>query len=153
MKKIILLLTLLLLANYSANADTKFDVLPIKKIEANPINIAVSLTERTDSATIASICEYYGYIIQPSQDGYTIFKHPNGSIIRYSFNNSDNRSKYPTIEVKCKASPKEKDQRLKNLNFQKSGNSYERRALNSTIKCTYGPRGFIVFSQFLKVKQ
>ncbi len=137
------------------SAETKFDVHPIKKIEANPINVAVSLTERTDSATIASICEYYGYIKQPSQDDYTVYKHSNGSIIRYSFNKGDyvGKNEYPSIEVKSKGTQKEKDEILKNLNFQKSGNSYERRGMSSTIHCSNGVHGFLIIQQSTKTKK
>ncbi len=148
------MLNLFLIAVFSLKADRKLDVIPIRKIEANPINVAVSLTERTDSATIASICEYYGYINQPSQKDYTVFQHPKGSIIRYSFKKADvtTGSKYPTIEVKCKGTQKEKEVILKNLNFQKSGNSYERRGMSSSIRCISGTRGFLIIQQHLITK-
>lgn len=114
MRKEILILTLLLFLN----------ILPIhavKKVEANAINVAVMLTEQVDSDGIASTCEYYGYERQPSQDGYDVYKHPNGSIIRYTFTTAENGNEYPTIEVKSKGTQKDKDKLLKGLNFQKNG--------------------------------
>ncbi|MDE6742074.1 MAG: hypothetical protein K2J58_07065 [Muribaculaceae bacterium] len=126
--------------------------MPVKKIEANPINVAVMLTEQLDSASIAATCEYYGYINQPSQDGYVTFKHPNGSIIRYSFTIADNGKQYPTIEVKSKGTQKEKDQRLQELNFNKNGNTYERRSIGYTTRCTSAPQGFLRLSNHPKEK-
>ena len=121
----------------------------VKKVEANPINVAVILTEKTDSASIASTLLYYGYVLSsdsnPSQK--TEYIHPNGSVIRYSFTKADNGKLYPTIEVTSKASQKEKDQILKSLNFQKNGNAYERRSISHSTRCTNGPRGSLIFQQ------
>ncbi|MDE5870854.1 MAG: hypothetical protein K2H22_02760 [Muribaculaceae bacterium] len=147
MKAYILTLLLFLINIFPAGADSKFDIHPIKKIEANPINVAVMLSERPDSISIASTCEYYGYILQSPQDGYTVFKHPNGSVIRFTFKEADNGKKYFTIEVRSKDSQKEKDQILQNLNFQKSGNACVRRSVGYTTRCTNGPRGALIFQQ------
>ena len=117
------------------------------KIEANPINVAAILTELPDSTALASTCEYYGYIQQPPQDGYTVYKHPNGSVIRYSFNEADNGKSYSTIEVIFKVSQKEKDSILQKLNFHKTGNAYERRSVGYATRCTNGRHGAIIFQQ------
>lgn len=128
-----------------------FSLLPIGaatlKIEANPINVAAILTELPDSTALASTCEYYGYIQQSPQDGYTVYKHPNGSVIRYSFNETDDGKSYSTVEVTSKVSQKEKDSILLALNFQKAGNVYERRSVGYTTCCTNGHRGALIFQQ------
>ena len=122
------------------------------KLEANPINLAVILTEKNDSATIASICEFYGYQTQPSQDGYTVYQHPNGSIIRYNFTHADDGRKYATIEVKSKISSKEQDEILKNLRFQKAGNVYERPSITHQTRCSQS-QGLLRFSNHPKSKK
>ena len=133
MKQFFLLLLAVLLSSLHINA--------VKRIEANPINVAVMLSEQTDSTTLASTCEYYGYILQQPQEEYTVLKHPNGSVIRYTFKEDDNGKALPSIEVTSKASQKEKDQILNSLNFQKTGDSYERRSVGYTIRCSNGPHG------------
>lgn len=65
----------------------------IKKIEANPINIAVILIEKQDSASVISTCEYYGYPIEPGQNSNMVFRYENGSSMYVSFNDSDNSKK------------------------------------------------------------
>ena len=130
-----------------------FTLIPARamnKNEANPINIAVLLTQETDTASMASTCDYYGYVRQIPSDGYTVFKHANGSIIRYKYIDSD--QKYPTIEVISKASQKEKDNTLQSLNFKKAGNSYERRSIGYTTKCTSGSHGSLILTRYPKSK-
>lgn len=118
-----LLLTILLFTLLPASAENKFEVMPVKKIEADPINVAVILTEKLDSTSMVSTCEYYGYVNQQSQEDFTVFKHPNGSIICFNFTTADNGKKYTTAEVKSNDSQKEKDQKLQQLNFRKNGNN------------------------------
>ena len=149
MKHPLLILTLLLLAILPASA--------VKKIEANPINVAFILAQETDSAKIASICDYYGY--QPSPDNTTLpsggrgaysstYLHPNGSILRISFRDATPDQPYPQVEVKSKQSSKDIDYTLTDLRFEKQGNGYERKlgqyARYSTI-CKHTPRGFLLF--------
>ena len=129
-----------------------FSLLPIGaatlKIEANPINVAAILTELPSFSALASTCEYYGYIQQSPQDGYIVYEHPNGSVIRYSFNEADNGKSYSTVEITSNISQKEKDQILQeNLNFQKVGNAYERRSVGYTTRCTNGHHGALIFQQ------
>ena len=119
----------------------------IKKIEANPINIAYMLAQDTDTASMSKTCEYYGYVRQVSEDGYTVFKHTNGSIIRYSLNKDSN---YPHVEVKSKSSSRDTDAILSDLGFQKQGNNYELKTgklTRSKTTCIHGPNGFLVFSK------
>lgn len=133
-----LLLLLLTLLPQTANA--------VKKIEANPINIAAVLVEKTDSAKVASTLEFYGYTFQTEEDGYTVMKHSNGNEIRYSFNPAE--TKYPTVIVKTKGTRKSIDAKLKELDFEKSGNGYEKiRNQNSRYKtqCNFGSHSTILF--------
>ena len=140
MKSIFLTLTLIILTFIPAYAA--------KRIEANPINIAVTLVEKTDSIKVISTLEYYGYTLQGMEDGYCVMKHANGSEIRFSFNENDTPSKYPTVTVKHNTTQKDMNDRLKELNFEKSGNSYERSkniySRHSTW-CTTGPHNTLIF--------
>ena len=150
MRKLTLILTLLFFTLLPLSAESKFEVMPVKKIEANPINVAVMLTEQLDSASTAATCEYYGYINQPSQGDFTVFKHPNGSIIRYNFTTADNGKQYPTIEVKSKGTQKDKDKILESLNFMKNGNSYERKSIGYHTLCSSAPNGYLRLSNHSK---
>ena len=145
MKKILLPLLVILFTLFHVQAKTL-------KIEANPINVAAILTELPDSAAFASTCEYYGYVLESPQDSYTVFSHPNGSTIRFSFNAADDGKEYSTIEVTSKIPQKEKDQILQELNFQKAGSAYERRSVGYTTRCTNGHRGALIFQQQPKYK-
>lgn len=122
------------------------------KLEANPINIAVILSEKNDSATMASVCEFYGYQVQTSQDGYTVYHHPNGSIIRYAFSTADDGRQYATIEVKSKMSSKEQDKILKDFRFRKSSNVYERPSFTHMTRCAL-TQGYLRFSNHPKSKK
>lgn len=84
MRKLTLILSLIFFTLLPSSAENKFEVMP-KKIVANPLNVAVMLTEQLDSTSMVSTCEYYGYVNQKSQEDFTVFKHPNGSIIRIAF--------------------------------------------------------------------
>ena len=119
----------------------------IKKFEANPINIAAMMVQKTDSAQIASTCEYYGFSYQGVEDGYTVMKRTNGNEIKFTFNNNGTINKYPTIVVKTKEAHKEIDTRLKELNFEKVGNKYEyKRNSYSKFKtqCSFGPKNTLI---------
>ena len=117
MKQILLSITLLLLALLPASA--------VKKISADPINIAITLVEKTDSAKVASTLTYYGYTLQNIENGYTVMKDLNGNEIRFSFKESDSSNKYPTVIVKTQGAHKAIDLKLKELNFERVGNNYE----------------------------
>ena len=121
-----------------------------KKIEANPINIAATLVEKTDSAKVASTLEYYGYTPQGTEDGYCVMKHPNGTEIRFSFSENGTPNKYPTIIVKHNTTHKEINERLKELNFEKSGTYYEHMKNMYSLyitKCSHSPYNTLIFKR------
>lgn len=139
MKQIFLTITLLL---------TLLPASAVKKFEANPINIAAVMVEKTDSAQIASTCEYYGFTFKGVEDGYTVLKRTNGSEIKFTFNDNGTTQKYPIIVVKTNETRKEIDAKLKELNFEKAGNIYEikRNQYSRYItQSSIGPHKNIVF--------
>ena len=140
MKQIILTLALLFLTLLPTTAA--------KKIEANPINIAATLVEKTDSAKVASTLEYYGYTLRGKEDSYCVMKHTNGSEIRFTFSENGAPNKYPTVIVKHNVSQRDLHDRLKGLNFEKSGNSYEKTKnaySRYSTYCNTGSNGTIIF--------
>lgn len=140
MKQIFLTLSLLFITLLPASA--------VKKFEANPINIAAVMVEKTDSAQVASTCEYYGFAYQGVEDGYTVMKRTNGSEIRFTFMDNGTKQKYPIITVKTKDAHKEIDTRLKELGFERKGNIYEikRNQYSRYIaQCNFGPHDTLIF--------
>lgn len=140
MKSLIISITIAFLSILPAQA--------VKKFEANPINIAAMMVQKTDSAQIASTCEYYGFTYQGVEDGYTVMKRTNGNEIKFTFNDNGTTQKHPVIVVKTKEAHKEIDTRLKELNFEKKGNSYEikRNQYSRFItQCNFGPHSTLIF--------
>ncbi|MBD5420941.1 MAG: hypothetical protein HDR47_06895 [Bacteroides sp.] len=114
--KYFLTLTLLLLTLLPASA--------VKKFEPNPINVAAIIVEKTDSAKVASTCEYYGFAYQGVEDGYTVMKRANGNEIKFTFQENGEPQKYPTVIVKTKGTHKEIEEHLKAVNFEKERDIY-----------------------------
>lgn len=138
--KRLLTITLLILSILPASA--------VKKFEANPINIAAVMVEKTDSAQIASTCEYYGFTYQEVEDGFTVLKRSNNSEIKFTFNDNGTTQKYPIIVVTTREAHKEIDTRLKELGFEKKGNIYEikRNQFSRYItQCYFGTRNTLIF--------
>ena len=138
--KYILTLTLFIISLLPASA--------VKKFDANPINIAAMMVQRTDSAQVASTCEYYGFTYHGVEDGYTVMKKTNGSEIRFTYMDNGTKQKYPIITVKTKDAHKEIDARLKELGFERKGNIYEikRNQYSRYItQCSVGPHHTLTF--------
>ena len=146
MKQIFLTLTLLLISILPASAA--------KKIEANPINIAVNLVEKTDSLRIASTLDYYGYTYQNTEDGYTVMQDTNGNEIRYSFKEIDSSNKYPIVIVKIQGTHKAIDSKLKELDFEKIGNCYEHMRNEYSkyrTQCKFSPKSTMIIRRILNL--
>ena len=129
---------------------TLLPVSAVKKFEANPINIAAVMVEKTDSAKIASTCEYYGFAYQGVEDGYTVMKRTNGNEIKFTFSENGTIQKYPIIVVKTKEAHKDIAVRLKELNFEKKGNIYEikRNPYSRYItQCNFGYNNTLIFKR------
>ena len=140
MKQILLTIILLLLTLLPASA--------VKKIEANPINIAATLVEKTDSAKIASTLEYYGYTPQAPENGYQVMKHSNGTEIRFSFTEDGTPTKYPTVIVKHNTHSKDIPSCMKGLDFESTNNGYkkEKNQFSRYItRCQHGPKSTLIF--------
>ena len=104
--------------------------------------------EKTDSAKVASTCEYYDFAYQGVEDGYTVMKRPNGDEITFTFRENGNPHKYPTVVVMAKETHKEIDKQLKELNFEKEGNSYEikhNQFGRFITQCGFGPNNTLIF--------
>nr|MDE6697279.1 hypothetical protein [Muribaculaceae bacterium] len=122
----------------------------VKRMIVNPVNIASQLVLKQDSATVASTLEYYGYTIHPSQEGYTVFKHSDGSVIRFVYQNPDPKQSYPTIQVYTKSAKPQIEKVLSELNYKRVGNHYETTTSKYSTyltKCTFGPGKFLTFDR------
>ena len=120
----------------------------VKKIDANPINVAFILSQETDSDEMSSTLEYYGYERQTSNDGYYVFKNPNGSVVKYTFKDATEAQPYPRVEVKSNRGSKDIDDTLESLSFKKEGNKYIRNTgqyAKTETHCTNGSQGFLIF--------
>ncbi len=151
MKKYIIFSLLSLIFIFSVCAEKNNAIHPTKKIEANPINIAVMLMQENDTASMAKSCEYYGYTRQPQNNGYTVFNHLNGSSIRYKY--TDSNQQFPIVEVTSKVGSKEKDKILQNLNFQKNGAALEQKSVGFITRCTFGPHGTLILRRISKKRE
>lgn len=134
MRTILITITIILIAVIPAGA--------VKKFDANPINIAVLLVEKEDSAKIESILRYYGYAPRGTEDGYRIMRNPDGKEMRCRYVKDGPSDIYPTIIVSTGESKKEIDSRLRELKFIQSGNGYERlvsKYHNYVTRFSFGP--------------
>ncbi len=119
-------------------------------INANPINVAVVIIEKGDSAKIADLLDYYGYTLQGTNNGYQIMKDYRGNEIRYSFDDSESEGKYPKVIVKTNEKPKDIAERLHNLKFMKIGNIFEHtinRYDNTITQCSFGQNNTLIFQR------
>ncbi|MDE7346102.1 MAG: hypothetical protein K2N48_05080 [Muribaculaceae bacterium] len=149
-KLIFYLLSLIFITTVPASAQTKFDIHPTKKIEANPINVAFMLAQETDTAKMSAISKYYGYEQQSTQNDFVVQFHPNGSIIRYTFNEATEEQPYPYVEVKSKLNSKAVESKLTDLKFKKDGSNYIRKTsqyARTIFNCKHGSNGYLIFHQ------
>ena len=119
----------------------------VKTINVNPVNLAVVIVEKSDSAKIQKEFAYYGYTNEGTKDGYTIMRSPNGIEICYSFQDNLPSEKFPTVVVTDEEDDKDLSQRLFDLNFKRKGNTYTKIATrddNHLIQCTFGPSNTLI---------
>ncbi len=130
-----------------------FSVGAVKKVTANPINIASRLILKQDSATIASTLEYYGYVPQPSENGYSVFHNTDGNTIQFKFTEPNDKQKYPTIRVNTNASRQSVEKILTELDYKKIGDHFETstsRYSTYLTKCSFDPGKTITFQRLKK---
>lgn len=134
----------------------------IKRLHVNPINIASRLVMQQDSSQVAATLEYYGYTPSPSDshgnlkedtltpDNFSVFSHPDGSIIRFAYLDHSDKYNYPTLQVYTKQSRPEIEKKLQELDYKKVGNHYENilsKYSKYLTKCTFGPGKFLTFDR------
>ncbi|MDE5998318.1 MAG: hypothetical protein K2G77_08940 [Muribaculaceae bacterium] len=147
-KLIFCILSLIFLLPLSAYA--------VKKIDANPINVAYILSQKTDPDAISSTLIYYGYTPQPkgnltpdtSKPETFVYTHPNGSVIKYTFKDISESHPCPYIEVKSNKGSNETIKVLENLAFKKKGSGYLRnigKHAKTETHCTHGSQGYLIF--------
>ena len=138
----------------------------VRTMTANPINIASRLILYTDSAKVATALKYYGYELSSeatnshksasaglSQGETTIFAHPDGTIISFSFPNTDSKENFPKVQVNSKVSKIEAEKILKDLDYTKTSTGYETNSSKYSThitSCKFGPGNTITFQRLPK---
>lgn len=110
----------------------------VKTINANPVNLAARIVEMVDSARIQQEFDYYGYTLQGTEDVFKVMRTANGHEIRYSFQDPKALDGHPVVIVKTFESTPELDKRLRDMQFNKNGQTYIRVATrdeNHLTKC------------------
>ena len=142
MRKLILILSLLLFALLPAKA--------IIRIDANPINVAFGLSQETDSAKIVSTLSYYGYVMEGRFSDLLTYKHPNGSVIKFSYKDATPAQPYPYVEVKSNQAGTNTNKALEGLQFKKTGSHYVRNVghhAKTETRCSHSHQGYLVFQR------
>ncbi len=154
MKNYLIFSILSLIFAFSLNAE----VWQKLEINAHPINVAVVIVEKGDSAKVADLFNYYGYTLQATEDGYRVMKDTKGNEIRYTYETTD--GKFPKVLVKSNDKNKDIEKRLDNLKFKKVGDVYQRTInydRHNFTQCNFGPNNTLVLqrgltSQFLSLE-
>ncbi len=144
MKRYLILSILSLITILSLHSEVR------KKIEINahPINVAVIIVEKGDSAKVADLFNYYGYTLQGIEEGYNVMKDSKGNEILYTYDNTE--GKFPKVIVKSNEKTKYIESRLGNLQFKKDGNIYQRTINydgNNITECFIKPDDTLVFQR------
>ncbi len=89
---------------------------------SSPLYLGFILVDEPTVETMAEVCDYYGLQAIPTTDGYTTYKHPDGTIFR--FKQSSDRTEGMDgrlLEIQTPASSKEINKTLQALAYKKSG--------------------------------
>lgn len=96
--------------------------LPKQKELSSPLYLGFILVEEPTIETMSEVCDYYGLQAIPTTDGYTTYKHEDGTIFR--FKQSEDRTEGMDgrlLEIQTPISQKEIKETLKSLAYKKSG--------------------------------
>ena len=91
---------------------------------SSPLYLGFILVEEPTIETMSDVCDYYGLQALPTTDGYTTYRHEDGTIFR--FKQSDNRDEGMDgrlLEIQTPISEKELHKALKSLLYKKSGSA------------------------------
>lgn len=89
---------------------------------SSPLYLGFILVDEPTIETMSEVCDYYGLQAIPTTDGYTTYKHEDGTIFR--FKQSDDNSQGldgRLLEIQTPASQKDIQKALKSLTYKKSG--------------------------------
>lgn len=121
---ILLLLTALPVAAQQGMMTSQQGFLPNQKELSSPLYLGFILVDEPTIESMSKVCDYYGLQAIPTTDGYTTYKHEDGTIFR--FKQSDDRTEGMDgrlLEIQTLASQKEIDKALKNLAYKKTGSA------------------------------
>lgn len=113
-----ILILLLSILPISAQQDSYFQHHDL----SSPLYLGFILVDEPTVQTMSEVCDYYGLQAIPTTDGYTTYRHEDGTIFR--FKQSDNKSEGLNgrlLEIQTPLSQKEINKALKTLTYKKAG--------------------------------
>lgn len=117
-RSIVIILAFFFLPMISAYAQ-------MKRITGEPVNIGVLLVNQNSLDEMIETCEYYNMTPQAMDDnGYTVYKHPDGSTIRFKVSVQEDKT-FPIVKITTKKKSKDIEKILTELRFKKTDNGYE----------------------------
>ncbi|MDE6336832.1 MAG: hypothetical protein K2L34_09690, partial [Muribaculaceae bacterium] len=95
MKRFLFILLTYLICSFGSFAQTDNS--------ANPISLGLLLIDQPSVEKMITTCRYYNLLEEPSQEGYNVFRHPNGTV--YQFKVDERNSQHlPIVKVTTKDS-------------------------------------------------
>ncbi|MDE6769290.1 MAG: hypothetical protein K2J78_06155, partial [Muribaculaceae bacterium] len=90
---------------------------------SNPIYLGNMLVDETSIDKMEQICRYYSLMEENTEDGFKTFVHPDGTVIQFKFDMSDDR-KIPVVKLKTKASSKIINEILSTTGYSHTSDGY-----------------------------
>ncbi|MDE6654507.1 MAG: hypothetical protein K2K37_09005 [Muribaculaceae bacterium] len=89
---------------------------------SDPVIIGSTLVNKSSLDQMADICQWNQLIEQPSEDGFRVFRHDDGTLIKFKMSDD----KIPYIEVQTTQSRKKIEKSLFKVGFSKDKERYIR---------------------------
>lgn len=90
----------------------------------NPISLGTILVDQPSINEMVEYCEQYKLIEVPSDDDLRVFKHDDGTLIKFNFISDSADNKQPYVEIYTKASNRAIEKALIETGFHKGKNMY-----------------------------
>lgn len=115
MKQLLFILLLFLIPNGMLFAQTDNS--------ANPVSLGLLLIDEPNVEKMITTCRYYNLSEEPIQEGYNVFRHPNGTVYQFKVDER-NSQHFPIVKVTTKDSQKTLDNILTQSGYKKESGIY-----------------------------
>ncbi|MDE6769425.1 MAG: hypothetical protein K2J78_06855 [Muribaculaceae bacterium] len=115
MKRFLLILLTCLICSFGSFAQTDNS--------ANPVSLGLLLIDQPSVEKMITTCRYYNLLEEPSQEGYNVFRHPNGTVYQFKVDER-NSQHFPIVKVTTKDSQKTLDNILTQSGYKKESGVY-----------------------------